>query len=270
MKIKNFITLAILGIILGSCGTPKDIVYLQNAEQLPPEVLQAAARINDPVIQPGDILQINVSASNPEVVRPFNKIDYIPTQGSSPIASGGNGENSIYFYLVGNDGGIDYPLLGRLKVGGMTQSAAQDYIASFIYPKYITEKPNVEIRFQNFHVCTMGEVNNPGIVKAANGRISILEAIAQSGDLTIKGKRNNIMVVHTNADGSRKVSLVDLTDKHLLVSPDFYLQQNDVVYVQPNASKQRNSWSVPPALSLGMSSVGVLISIATFVITLTK
>lgn len=108
------------------------------------------------------------------------------------------------------------------------------------------------------------------MLKAANGRMNVLEAIAQAGDLNIQGRRDNVMVIHTNSDGSRSVNRVNLLDKNLLVSPHFNLQQNDIIYVEPNSSRARQSWNVPPALSLGMSSVGTLISIATFIITLTK
>ncbi len=267
MKLKHFFAVAIVALILGSCATPQNITYVQDADQLSSTVLANAAVNVDPVIQPGDILQINVSSSDPEVVKPFNKTEYIAKGASQQT---GGGENSIYYYLVDNDGNIDFPLLGRIKVGGSTQSAAQNTIANLIYPRFITEMPTVEIRFQNFHVYTMGEVGNPGERKAANGRMNILEAIALSGDLTIKGKRENVLVIRTNADGSRQVHRVDLTDKNLLTSPYYNLQQNDIVYVEPNDSQKRSSWTMPPAWSLGLTLLGTVMSVTTFVITLTK
>ena len=240
---------------------------MQDADQLPTEVLNASAKVVDPVIMPGDILQINVGSLNTEAVKPFNKTEYLS---SMPNTNMNENENSIYYYLVDNNGYIDFPMLGQLHIGGMTQSAVQNHIASLIYPRYLTEKPNVEVRFRNFHIYVLGEVKSPGMLKAANGRMNVLEAIAQAGDLNIQGRRDNVMVIHTNADGSRTVNRVNLLDKNLLVSPHFNLQQNDIIYVEPNASRARSSWSVPPGLSLGMSAVGTLISIATFVITLTK
>lgn len=268
MKTRSIIAMVLATMMMWSCSTPKDITYMQDAAQLPSEVLQAAAKHSNPIIMPGDLLQINVSSSNPEVVKPFNKTEYIA---SSPQANNiNNGRNSIFFYLVDNNGYIDFPLLGHLKIGGMTQSAAQNHIASLIYPRYITERPGVEIRFQNFHVYTMGEVTRPGMVEAANGRINILEAIAQSGDLTIQGRRDNVMIVHTNADGSRQVNTVNLNDKNLLVSPNFDLQQNDIIYVEPNASKKRSSFTIPPQWTFGVGILGTAISIATLVVTLTK
>ena len=267
MKKEIIYLLSCFALLLGSCGTPKDVAYMQDADQLPTEVLNASAKVVDPVIMPGDILQINVGSLNTEAVKPFNKTEYLS---SMPNTNMNENENSIYYYLVDNNGYIDFPMLGQLHIGGMTQSAVQNHIASLIYPRYLTEKPNVEVRFRNFHIYVLGEVKSPGMLKAANGRMNVLEAIAQAGDLNIQGRRDNVMVIHTNADGSRTVNRVNLLDKNLLVSPHFNLQQNDIIYVEPNASRARSSWSVPPGLSLGMSAVGTLISIATFVITLTK
>ncbi len=139
-----------------------------------------------------------------------------------------------------------------------------------IYPRYLNQKPNVEVRLQNFRVYALGEFNKPGIVSSPNGRMNILEAIAMAGDLTINGKRENIMIIRTNSDGSRQVKNVNLNDPNIIVSPDFYLQQNDCIYVEPNASKARSSWSVPPALTLSLSSIGTLVSIATLIVTITK
>lgn len=265
MNIRLFLSMAFLAIVLASCKTPQDITYMQNAETLPPEVLKATAKINDPVIMSGDLLQISVSATNPELVKFFNKTEMVSSGNNNS-----NSDNSIYYYLVDNKGNIDFPVLGKINVGGKTQSAVETEISNLIYPRYLAEKPGVEVRFQNFHVYTMGEVSTPGLIKAANGRITILEAISQSGDLTIHGRRDNVMVIHTNPDGSREVQRVNLTDKNLLVSPVYNLRQNDVVYVEPNSTKKRSSWSIPPAWQLGTSIFGISLSIATFVVTLTK
>ena len=181
-----------------------------------------------------------------------------------------NNENSMYYYLVDANGNIEYPYLGTLHIGGMSKSAVENHIASLIYPRYITERPGVEVRFQNFRVYILGEVKSPGEIKATNGRLNLLEAIAMAGDLTIQGRRDNVMIVRTNSDGSRSIQTVNMNDKNMILSPNFNLQQNDIIYVEPNSSRARASWNVPPALSLGMSSVGTLISIATLIITLTK
>ena len=267
MKSKLLLLVMMAAAILTSCNTQKDIPYMIGADQLPKEVLQSAAKANDPVVMPGDMLQINVISRNTEAVKPFNKIDYVTNLGGN---NNNNNENSMYYYLVDANGNIEFPYLGTLHVGGMSKSATENYIASQIYPRYLTERPSVEVRFQNFRVYILGEVKSPGEIKAVNGRLNMLEAIAKAGDLTIQGRRDNVMIIRTNSDGSRSVQTVNLNDKNFIVSPNFNLQQNDIIYVEPNSSKARSSWNVPPALSLGMSSVGTLISIATLIITLTK
>ena len=269
MKSKLFLLILVAAALMTSCNTQKDIPYMIGANELPPEVLQSAAKANDPVVMPGDMLQINVISRNAEAVKPFNKIDYVSKLGNNTNI-GNNGENSMYYYLVDANGNIEYPYLGTLHIGGMSKSAVENHIASLIYPRYLTERPGVEVRFQNFRVYILGEVKSPGEIKATNGRLNLLEAIAMAGDLTIQGRRDNVMIVRTNSDGSRSIQTVNMNDKNMIISPSFNLQQNDIIYVEPNSSKARSSWNVPPALSLGMSSVGTLISIATLIITLTK
>ncbi len=270
--INQLLLLALTALLMASCGSTKDVPYLIDANQLPKEVLQAASRATDPVIMPGDMLQITVTGRNPESVQPFNKISYISNLSSngSALTNSNAGNAPMYYYLVDDNGNIEFPMLGQLHIGGMTKAAVEESIASQIHPKFLTEKPGVEVRIQNFTVSILGEVKSPGTVTAQNGRLTVLEAIARAGDLNIKGRRDNIMLIRTNADGSRSVNTINLNDKNLLVSPLYNLQQNDVIYVEPNASAARSSWSIPPGLSLGMSSVGTLISIATFIVTLTK
>ena len=269
MKIHHFLFLAIVALVLGSCNTSKDIPYMIDAGKLPQDVLQAASKANDPVIMPGDLLDITVSSFNAETVKPFNRGTYRSSESGASTNSSGQ-EQSQNYYLVDVSGNIEFPILGKLHVGGLSKTAIEDLIASRIYPKYLTERPGVEVRMRNFHVSILGEVASPGVITTQNESMNILEAIAKAGDLTIQGKRYNVMVISTQADGSRTVRYVNLNDKNLIVSPDFYLHQNDIIYVEPNASKARSSWSVPPALTLTVSSIGTLISIATLIITLTK
>ena len=265
MNIRLFLSMAFLAIILAGCSTPKDITNMKNAERLPPDVLKGVAEINDPVIVAGDVLPVSVSAPSPELVKFSNKTEMVATGSTSS-----NPDNPMFYYLVDNKGYIDFPVLGKIYVVGKTQSAVEAEITNLIYPRYLAEKPGVEVRFQNFQVFTMGEVNRPGLIKSTNGRVTILEAISQSGDLTIHGRRDNVMVIHTNSDGSREVQRVNLTDKNLLISPVYNLRQNDVVYVEPNATKKRSSWAIPPAWQWGTSILSISLSIATFVVTLTK
>ena len=130
MKKSTLLMLAVIAIILASCGSGKDVPYLIDANKMPQDVLNAAARMNDPVLMPGDMLQINISGPDAEAIKPFNKSEYVSTTQNSSI--GNSQDNSIYFYLVDNNGNIEFPMLGTLHVGGMTLSAMQEYIASQI------------------------------------------------------------------------------------------------------------------------------------------
>ena len=249
-----------------------------DADKLPENLLKETAKYSDPIVQPGDILQILVTSNNVEAmeaVKPFNKATYWGGEGMSSIVgnatqTASNNEGSIYYYLVDDAGNIEFPMLGKVHVDGLKTGEISDLIASKIYPKYVTAKPGVEVRFRNFKVYALGEFNKPGVISSANGKMNILEAVAQAGDLTIFGVRKNVMVIRTNADGSRKVFRLDLTDKNLLLSPGYNLQQNDVIYVQPNKAKARSAWTIAPGWSFAMSIIGTLVSISTLVITLTK
>lgn len=278
MKLKLFLITSVLCFILVSCGSTKEIPYVIDADKLPENLLKETAKYSDPIVQPGDILQILVTSNNVEAmeaVKPFNKATYWGGEGISSIVgnttqTASNNEGSIYYYLVDDAGNIEFPMLGKVHVDGLKTGEISDLIASKIYPKYVTAKPGVEVRFRNFKVYALGEFNKPGVISSANGKMNILEAVAQAGDLTIFGVRKNVMVIRTNADGSRKVFRLDLTDKNLLLSPGYNLQQNDVIYVQPNKAKARSAWTIAPGWSFAMSIIGTLVSISTLVITLTK
>jgi len=268
MKSKNLLLLAVIAVLLSACNTSKDIPYMTNVDQIPSTALSAViSQAGDFSIKPGDMLMINVSASTPEAVAPFNKIGYIPTSDKSGI---NNQDYSQVYYLVDDNGNIDFPVLGKLHISGMTKASLQDYIASLIYPRYLTERPGVEVRIQNFKVYCIGEFNSPGVIQATNGRLNFIEAVAMCGDLSLYGKRDNILLIRTDATGQRTVKRINMNDANFLTMPEFNLQQNDMIYVEPNASKARSSWSVPPAYSFGISLLSTLFSIITFVTVLAK
>jgi polysaccharide export outer membrane protein len=150
----------------------------------------------------------------------------------------------------------------------MTKSELENYIREEIYPKYIHEVPAVTVRFENFRISVTGDVAKPGSFVVPNERINVLEAIAMAGDLNITGRRDNVLLVRVNADGSRTTARLDLTDKDLILSPYFYLQQNDVLYVEPNISKARSSTVVPPTASLAISIIGSALSVASLIMTI--
>lgn len=265
MNIK-LILLVVISLLLVSCGSSKSVTYLQEAETLPANSIPQTIPTVNAVVMPGDLIDIIISGFNVEAVKPFNRNVMVGEVGGS----NGGAQNSSSSYLVDDNGNIDFPVVGKLHIGGMNKSQIKELISNELAPKYLSEAPTIDIRFKNFKVSVLGEVQTPGIYTAENERLNILEALAKAGDLSITGKRDNVMLIRTNSDGTRSVYRLNLMDKNLILSPYYELQQNDVIYVQPNSSKARQAWSIPPALTLTLSTVGTLISIATLVITLTK
>lgn len=270
MKIKNLLLLAAVSLMLISCGTSgNEIPYMQNIDQIPAAALATVTtQAGDFTIKPGDMLSINVSSSNSDAVKPFNKIQYVPRLGET--AGYGMGDNSNVFYLVDDNGNIEFPVLGRLHISGMTKKSLEDYVISLIYPRYLTEKPGVECRIQNFRVFCIGDFGHSGVVQAQNGRLNIVEAIAMSGDLQLTGRRDNILLVRTDPNGQRIVKRIDITDANFMTMPEFELQQNDILYVEPNKYKKRSVWSLPPVYNAAVGIFGTSMSIINFILLLSR
>lgn len=273
MNIKHLLLYLVVCVTVASCTTAKDIPYMIGIDQMPADVLNATSALKDPVIMAGDMLQISVTSSNPsapEAVKPFNRGGYMSAESGVSMNTGSSDQNNLIYYLVDSNGDIEFPTLGKLHVAGLTKSAIESTITSQIYPRFLTDRPGVEVRLRNFRVYLMGEVGAPGMYTAQNEQMNILQAIALAGDLNLQGKRDNILLIRTMPDGTYTTHRLNLNDKNIITSPYFNLQQNDIIYVEPNASRARSSWSVPPALTLTVSSIGTLISIVTFVVALTK
>lgn len=258
------------------CSSPKKVPYMIDAETIPADVLAQVNPISDPVAMPGDLLNIEVSATNMTAVLPFNKGRYVDADGRVADSNNNNtssDRNSTRYYLVSTDGDIDFPIIGKLHVGGMDKSRIEALVKSKLYPQYLREEPAVDIRFMNFRVTMLGAVRSPGVIISDNERLNVLEAIAKAGDLDIKGQRENILLIRTHSDGSREIARLNLNDKNILSSPYFNLQQNDILYVQPNKSAANNSWQLNPAVDATLTVVGGLSSIiglALSIITLTR
>ena len=213
-------------IILSSCGSSKKVVYLQDADvnrRVKTEIEYKT------VIHPDDLLSIVVSCDDLESALPFNTpmigLGNQVTSSSQQIPRG---------YLVDKAGEIDFPVLGKLKVEGISRNELSEMLKEKL--SLYLKNPIVTIQFLNFKVTVLGEVRNPGSYKVNSERISILDALGMAGDLQINAKRKNVLVMRE--DGNEKVfSRVDLTSSELLHSPFFYLQQNDVVYVEPSRGR---------------------------------
>lgn len=230
-----------------------------------------ASPIPDVTLKVGDLLTITVNSNTPEAAMPFN-LPLIPNQsgfnsynqGNAMSGSGGSLQN----YLVDTNGDIMFPIIGKIPAAGMTKSELSSYINQEISPRYIKENPIITIRYANFKVSVLGEVNRPGVCAIDNEKISIFEAIAMSGDLTIFGKRDNVLLIREN-NGKRETIRLDLRDKRLISSPYYFLQQNDILYIQPNDPKSRSS-ALSTAETISISVVGTLISLTSLLVNLLK
>lgn len=264
----SFPILLFILLLLGSCTSYKKVPYLQGAEDIPKEELNKLNKQYTPKIMPSDLLTITVNATTQEAALPFN-LPLIPTSRLENASAGVNQTMGMQSYLVDQEGNIDFPILGRMSIGGMTKQQVQDVIKSKIYPKYIKEEPIITVRFNNYKVSLLGEISRPGTYTVANEKINILEALALGGDMTIYGKRDNVMLMRENLSGEKEIIRLDLTDKNLVLSPYFYLQQNDIIYVQPNKSRARGA-DIGSAETLVISVVGTLISLTGLLVTVLK
>ena len=234
MKYKLELILCFAALIV-SCKTPKDVTYLQGVNLLTKEQLAAMNQTYSAMICEDDLLTITVTAPDPRVVAPFNPPTFaFNTQGETGV----NTQQQLQTYLVDKEGMINYPVLGRIKAAGLSKYELSMYLQGEIGKQ--AKDAMVNIQIVNYKISVIGEVARPGSINVRNDRITILDAIAQSGDLTINGNRKNILITRNN-NGTPEIGMIDLTDPAVFVSPYYYLQQNDVIYVEPNKAKKRNA-----------------------------
>jgi polysaccharide export outer membrane protein len=252
-------------ILLASCGSVKNVAYFQNSDYID---VNRSEYLYDARIMPKDVLTITVSTVNPEAAAPFNLIVRPTLQNTaSSIASTGG---SLQTYLVDNKGCIEFPVLGTLEVGGLTKSLCEKMIHDKIMPYLnVNENPVVTVRMSNYKISVLGEVNRPGMFIVGNEKINILEALAQAGDLTIYGVRDKVKLIRENERGKKEIHTLNLNDADIISSPYYYLQQNDIVYVEPNKVKARNS-SIGQSTTLWLTSTSILISLTSLLYNILK
>jgi polysaccharide export outer membrane protein len=245
-----------LTFFFNSCAPTRSVSYLSDLKGSNEYSEKITNKVN-PKIQPDDVLSITVSSLNPESNLLFNN-GVLQTIGSTSGASVTTSRASEG-YLVDQKGSINFPVLGRVELAGLTKEQATDKMADEI--KKSVKNPIVNIRFLNFKVTVIGEVNRPSTYTIANERLSVIEALSLAGDLTIYGKRENILIIREQ-NGTRSTSRVNLASKDILNSPSFYLQQNDIVYVEPIKTRALQSsvgLSYLSAASLVFSILSILL-----------
>lgn len=269
MKLSKLTTFLILSIFISSCGSTKKVPYMTDIDNISKDELSKATIIYEAKIMPKDVLQIAVHTTVPEAAAPFN-LGSSAGSGVNTVTTGAIQGATIQTYVVDKKGEIEYPVIGRLKVQGLTRNELQDLIKSKIHPAYITENPIVNVRFHNYKISILGEVNKPGAYSIENEQCTIFDALSLAGDLTIYGRRDNVILIRENADGSKTINRIDLQKSNIITNPQiYYLQQNDVLYVEPNKTRSRSSM-VGSAETFTIAIVSTLISIATLLVTTLK
>lgn len=238
--------LTILGVVSISCGSKKDVVYFQDASNYE-TIVSDNSHTN--TFKVDDVIGINVSTLDPTASIPFNLF-------SSAGGEGSFSQPQQLDYVVDEKGEIDFPVLGTVKVVGLTPEGTKLLLKEKLQP-YLKD-PIINLRLRNFTVTVLGEVNRPGTYQVNGEQITVLEAIGLANDLGIKGKRDNVLIIR-DFNGTKVYTRIDLTSKNVLSSPVYYLTQNDVVYVEPNKSAITQS-----ALD---SRAGLAVSIASLIIT---
>lgn len=225
-----------VSLTLVSCNSTKDVVYFQD---LPLEQEQAIVNLNQVKIQPGDQISIVVSCKDPEVAMIFNLVQVNNRLGQNTGTKGSvstDSSNGVSYYLVNSFGDIDFPILGEIHVAGLTREEVQRKIKKLIVDGGYINEPIVTVNFVNLHFSMIGQVSSPGKYAITDDKINLVEAFAMAGDLDITGLRNRVFVIREQ-DGKRTAYRVDMRSPDVFKSPVYYLQQNDIVYVEPNNMK---------------------------------
>jgi len=252
MKIYFQYCIIFFGIVLiTSCASRKDVVYFQDTGNF-----ETLVNNNDFVskFKVDDLVSIHVSSLNPEASAPFNLVR---------VAQEGGMRAESVDYLVDQAGEIDFPVIGKLKIEGLSPDELRILLRDRL-SDYLKD-PIINIRLRNFTVTILGEVNRPGTYPVSGEQITILEALGLAGDLTIRGVRENVLVIR-DFNGTKVYTRIDLTSKNMVKSPVFYLTQNDVVYVEPNQSGITAS-SLDNRATIAISIASILITSSVLILT---
>lgn len=260
MQYRGALILVYIAIIFGSCKAPRDVVYFQDLENLE----EMSPNINNVTIyKPLDIISVKISAPDPEAAIPFNSngINTLTNEGSNQNSDVNNGAK----YLIDDQGMIQFPILGSLKVGGLSNIEVKKLLKEKL--KMFINEPIVSVKLSNFKITILGEVKNPGLYNLDSEKTTIIEVLGMAGDLGIQAKRTNITVIRQKED-KQIVYKLDLTSKDIFNSPAYFITQNDFIYVEPNNSKVKLSRTSDWQRNL--ATVGSILSIIISVVILTR
>ncbi len=257
LNMKNILTVIIVTILLVSCATKEEVVYFNGMNSSDNSI---GLDSYSPTYHVDDQLIIIVNALDAEAARPFNKVSVSVSQDMAEA----RGREKLQTYRIDSEGNINFPVLGKIKLSGLNREQATNLLQDKL-TVYIKD-PIVDIQTTNYKITVLGEVNRPGTYTATNERITLIEAIAMAGDLTIYGERENVLVIQ-DYDGKKTYTRVNLKSDDLFSSPVYYLSQNDVVYVEPNKTQAKAS-SIGPSTGVIFSALGLLLSTSALILTI--
>jgi len=245
-QLKIFLKIIIVLLVVSSCKSKKNIVYFQEDET---RVSIDSIIKFEPQIQIGDILKIDVTAVDMAAAMPFNL--------TKPSPNGANTSSNEMGYLVDIEGNINFPVLGKMKIDGMTRIELMNKLAEDI--SIYLKDPIVNIQIKNFKITVLGEVSSPGTFTIENERVNIVEAIGMAGDIQILGQRNPVTLIREQ-NGERTIVTFDFTDREIFNSPYYYLAQNDIIYVEPSKTRYKSAYWGP--------NIAIILSVMTLILTL--
>ena len=263
---KKYLFIALLAAgLTSSCSSYKNVPYMQDIETV--NNYGKVIPLYDAKIMPKDLLSITINTTDPQAAAPFNLTVQTPMNAALTNINTTT-QPTLQQYLVNNKGEIDFPVIGRLKVGGLTKNEAEDLIRERLQP-YLKETPIVTVRMANYKISVLGEVARPGTFTVSNEKVNVLEALAMAGDMTVYGVRTNVKLIREDADGKREIVQLDLTKSDLILSPYFYLRQNDILYVTPNQTKAKNS-DIGTTTTTWISATSIMVSIASLIVNILR
>lgn len=253
-------TLVTLAFLIVSCGSIRDVSYFQDVKSVDSVVTVKPYVI---AFQPGDKFSIIVSSKDPKLAALFN-LPVVTYQAGAQMANGAS-YNQVSLYTVDSKGEIDFPVLGKIHVGGETREEVAALIKGMLIGRDLVKDPVVTIDYGSMYFSVMGEVNRPGQYTIDHDQVTLLDALSKAGDLTIYGLRDSVMVMR-DLNGKQVSYTADLTNwKNLTSSPAYYVHQNDVIYIKPNKTRKRQrtvNGNTVTSTSFWMSIASLMTSIS--------
>ncbi len=266
MRKVSHLLLAVCAVaFLASCNSYKTVPYVIDAAELNTD--SQSPSLYDAKIMPKDILTITVNTVDPKVSAPFNLVSQ--ASANSTLTTNSTTQASLMQYLVGNDGTIDFPVLGKLTVVGLTKNECENMIRQRLSAYITNETPVVTVRMPNFSISVIGEVNRPGQFTVSKEKVNIFEALALAGDMTIYGVRSDVKLIREDASGKKVYHSLNLNEADIIFSPYYQLQQNDIVVVTPNKTKAKNS-DIGQSTTLWFSFTSIIISLTSLLYNILK